>query len=80
MCRVGSGFNSIKVENHLYNLVFDAWDAQFDKDIREWGNFEKASEKELNQFSTCVAHLNELSDFIKYVKIILKVGQEKERE
>jgi hypothetical protein len=47
-------------ENHQYNLVFNAWDAQFDKDWRKWRSFKPADEKTKNEFNAAVAHVNSL--------------------
>lgn len=47
-------------ENHQYNLVFDAWDAQFDEEeLQEW---EVVDEDTKNRFEAALAHVQMLGD------------------
>jgi hypothetical protein len=49
-------------ENHQYNLVFNAWDAQFDEDWRKWRSFERAELKTAKAYQAALAHVNELGE------------------
>jgi hypothetical protein len=49
-------------ENHQYNLVFNAWDAQFDEDWRKWRNFEPADQSTIATFEAALAPANSISD------------------
>ncbi|WP_298781422.1 hypothetical protein [uncultured Polaribacter sp.] len=49
-------------ENHQYNLIFNAWDAQFDKRHQEWNNFEPAHKDEVKLFHDCLKYVNKLGD------------------
>ncbi|MFY7669766.1 hypothetical protein ACOSP6_01625 [Tenacibaculum sp. MEBiC06402] len=51
------------IDNHQYNLIFNAWDAQFDKQHREWYNFKSASQNELKLFNDCLLYADKLGDF-----------------
>ncbi len=48
-------------EDYQYNLVFDAWDAQFDAKHREWGNFIVADNEVINSFNKVMDSINKLS-------------------
>ncbi|WP_254506752.1 hypothetical protein [Anatilimnocola floriformis] len=49
-------------ENHQYNLVFKAWDAQFDEDHRRWKKFKPASKAVQAEFEAALAKVNDLGD------------------
>jgi len=51
--------------NHQYNLVFRAWDAQFDEQCRKWRSFERADQNTADAFSGAIRHLNSLEDQIR---------------
>ncbi len=44
-----------------YRLVFDAWDAQFEEQVREWGGFENAPAALVSRHEAALAPVNELS-------------------
>lgn len=46
--------------NSQYNLIFTPWDAQFDKQDREWGNFVPADNVVQQQFENALARANSL--------------------
>ena len=47
-------------ENHQYNLVFDAWDAQFDEDeLQEW---QIVDDDTKNRFEAALAHVQMLGE------------------
>lgn len=48
-------------ENHQYNLVFRAWDAQFDEQWRKWSKFKVAGPKIIREFEAALAHADKLS-------------------
>jgi hypothetical protein len=48
--------------NHQYNLVFRAWDAQFDELCREWRAFQRADAKTAGVFQAALAHADELGE------------------
>ena len=52
-------------KNHQYNLIFRAWDAQFDKKDQQWNNFKPASEVELELFRNCLKYVDKLGDITK---------------
>ena len=45
-----------EADNPQYNLVFDAWDAQFEEDAREYRDFEPASADESSRWEAALAH------------------------
>ena len=47
-------------ENHQYNLVFSAWDAQFDAQWRKWRKFKAAAKKTQSGFQAALAHVDSL--------------------
>ena len=49
-------------DNPQYSLIFDAWDAQFDKQYQEWNNFNPANSDELKLFKDCLRYANKLGD------------------
>ncbi len=49
-------------ENHQYNLIFEAWDAQFDRQYQEWNNFKPANQNELELFKNCLKYVDRLGD------------------
>lgn len=49
-------------ENHQYNLIFDAWDSQFDKQYQEWNHFKPAHLEELKLFQDSLKYVNKLGD------------------
>jgi hypothetical protein len=49
-------------ENHQYNLVFRAWDAQFDKQWRKWRSFKRADATTAKVYHAAFAHVNELGE------------------
>jgi hypothetical protein len=46
--------------NHQYNLVFRAWDAQFDEDYRRTRNFTPATDTEVAAYLAALHYVNEL--------------------
>jgi hypothetical protein len=46
--------------NPQYNLIFDAWDSQFDAQDREWRSFAPADLNVQSRFEKALAHVNEL--------------------
>jgi hypothetical protein len=46
--------------NPQYNLIFTPWDAQFDKQDREWGSFVPADDDVRTRFDNALAHVNSL--------------------
>lgn len=52
-------------ENPQYNLVFDAWDAQFDRENREWKSFVPADEDAIGRFDAAISHVNELGESLQ---------------
>lgn len=49
-------------ENRQYNLVFRAWDSQFDKQWRKLRSFRPADAKTAKVYHAAFAHVNELGD------------------
>ena len=49
-------------ENHQYNLVFNAWDAQFDEDWRRWRCFKKADAKTAKTYHAALVHVHALEE------------------
>lgn len=49
-------------ENHQYNLVFRAWDAQFDEFWREARSFKPASSRIAGIFRAALSHPNQLGE------------------
>lgn len=52
-------------ENHQYNLVFKAWDAQFDEDDRESRSFQEAEAEIESAYQAALAHANQLGEQIQ---------------
>lgn len=52
-------------ENHQYNLVFSAWDAQFDEKYREWGKFLPASQEAIIAHGAALGIVNSLGEQLK---------------
>jgi hypothetical protein len=48
--------------NHQYNLVFHAWDAQFEEDMREYRGFSRADEDTLGVYRMALEHVNALGE------------------
>lgn len=46
--------------NPQYNLIFTPWDAQFEKQEREWGGFVPADSDTQSRFESALSHVNEL--------------------
>ncbi|WP_092021123.1 hypothetical protein [Marinobacter zhejiangensis] len=46
--------------NPHYNLIFDPWDAQFEEDYRESGNFQRANEEELARYQSALKPVSDL--------------------
>jgi len=46
--------------NHPYNLVFTAWDAQFDEAHREWRSFMPAVDEAVSEYKRALAHADRL--------------------
>jgi len=53
------------LENHQYNLVFKAWDAQFEEDYRRWYAFERADEETATAYEAALEHVRSLGEQIK---------------
>ncbi len=49
-------------ENHQYNLIFDAWDAQFDLQEQKWRGFKPAREEEQKLYFDCLKSIDKLGD------------------
>jgi hypothetical protein len=49
-------------ENHQYNLVFRAWDAQFDEFWRKERSFQPASARAVGLYEAALAHANEFGE------------------
>ena len=49
-------------ENRQYNLVFTAWDAQFDAADREWRSFQPAEAKTANDYRAALSHSHQLGE------------------
>ena len=47
-------------DNHQYNLVFRAWDAQFDAADREWLSFQPADAETASAYRAAVSHAERL--------------------
>lgn len=47
-------------DNPQYNLIFTPWDAQFDKQNREWGSFIPANNDVQSRFENALARVNAL--------------------
>lgn len=47
-------------ENYQYNLVFRAWDAQFDEQWRKWRKFKKASKEIQAEYLAALVHVDSL--------------------
>jgi hypothetical protein len=52
-------------ENHQYNLVFNAWDAQFDEDLRRWRSFERADAGTAKAYKAALSHVQSLEGRMK---------------
>ncbi|NND04575.1 MAG: hypothetical protein HKN91_17505 [Acidimicrobiia bacterium] len=46
--------------NPQYSVVFDAWDAQFEDDTRQWKGFSPADDETVARFEAALAHVNSL--------------------
>lgn len=49
-------------ENHQYNLVFNAWDAQFEEIERTWKSFTRATDETVQAFDAAMAHVQRLGE------------------
>lgn len=49
-------------ENHQYNLVFTAWDAQFDEADREWRSFRQVEDGTAEGYQAALAHADKLGE------------------
>jgi hypothetical protein len=52
-------------DNSQYNLIFTPWDAQFDKQNREWGSFVPADDEVQTRFENALARVNELGSVME---------------
>jgi hypothetical protein len=52
-------------ENPQYNLVFDAWDAQFDERDREYRKFQPAPAATIERFEAAIAQVNKLGEMLQ---------------
>lgn len=52
-------------DNPQYNLIFTSWDAQFDKQKREWGGFVPADSGVQTRFDRALARVIALDDVIE---------------
>ena len=54
-------------ENHQYSLIFDAWDAQFDKEDRKYRKFEPVNKDGLEKqhFDKCIIHIDNLAPIVE---------------
>lgn len=48
-----------------YNLIFTPWDAQYDKQDREWGSFVPADNQVQTRFENALAHVNALGSVME---------------
>lgn len=51
--------------NPQYNLVFTPWDAQYDKENREWGSFIPADDQVRMRFESALARVNALGSVLE---------------
>ena len=58
--------------NCQYNLIFNAWDAQFDEEHRTWNNFKPANAKEKKMFELALKMAN-----TKYDQLLKQYTDEK---
>lgn len=58
-------FDDELYENHQYNLIFDAWDAQFDKQTRNWNKFQPVSKEDREQYDKCIRHIDNLASKVE---------------
>lgn len=61
-------------ENHQYNLVFHAWDAQFDEQDRKTRSFTQADSRTKRKYSAALAHVDSLGVIMerRYAKSLEK--------
>ncbi len=52
-------------DNPQYNLIFTPWDAQFDKDAKEWGSFVPADSEVQARFQRALTHVNSLGEVMQ---------------
>jgi hypothetical protein len=52
-------------DNPQYNLIFTPWDAQYDKQDREWGSFVPASNEVQTRFEGALARVNALGSIME---------------
>lgn len=52
-------------DNPQYNLIFTPWDAQYDEDYRESGEFIPADADVQTRFENALSHVNGLSDIME---------------
>ena len=54
-------------ENHQYNLVYTAWDAQFEEEKRTWKNFKPISNQDVEKqhFNKCILPIDTLAPKIE---------------
>jgi hypothetical protein len=52
-------------DNPQYNLIFTPWDAQYDKQHREWGAFVPADNDAQTRFENALARVNALASVIE---------------
>ena len=58
-------FDDELYENHQYNLIFDAWDAQFDKQTRNWKKFLLVSKEDREQYDKCIRYIDNLASKVE---------------
>jgi len=52
-------------ENHTYNLVFRAWDAQFDEEYRKCDKYKRAPESVVALHGAALEHVSSLGDVLQ---------------
>ncbi len=52
-------------DNPQYNLIFTPWDAQYDKQNREWGSFMPADAEVQTRFENALARVNALGSVME---------------
>ncbi|PHS31842.1 MAG: hypothetical protein COA95_04975 [Methylophaga sp.] len=54
-------------ENHQYNLIFNAWDSQYEEQERKWMKFESVKDNSLEKlhFNKCISHIDNLAPKIE---------------
>lgn len=54
--------------NPQYNLIFDPWDAQFDKEVRDWKKFQVSDNETCNKFQAALSRVNKLQQWVEHLQ------------